>query len=376
MKLCMMISSLSSGGAERVATTLANHWAEKGWEIVIITLAGAERDFYAVSPRVRRVALHLVGESGGALSGLWNNLSRARALRRVLKRENPQIALGFMPSSNILCGLACVGTQAIAVGSEHIHPPMVPLPQSWKCLRQLVYPRLAAVSALTDESAKWIRARTDARSVPVIPNPIAYPIPDGDPSVDPGEVKNGLNGRKYLLAVGRLAHEKGFDRLLAAFERAYANQPDWRLIILGEGPLRDELARYRDELGLSDAVAMPGAVGNIGTWYEAGDAYAMTSRYEGFGNTLAEALAYGLPAVAVDCETGPREILRHEVDGLLVPRDDPDSLAAALERLMGGEDLRERFAAHAVEARDRFAVERVAGQWEALFQECMNVKAP
>lgn len=372
MKLCMMISSLSSGGAERVATTLANHWAEKGWEVAIITLAGTERDFYTVSPKVRRVPLNLAGESDNALYGLWNNLARVWALRRVLKCEKPDIALGFMPSCNVLCGLACMGTQIIPIGSEHIHPPMLPLGQPWESLRHLMYPRLAAVSALTDESAEWIRSRTHAARVPVMPNPIPYPIPDGEPAIDPGEIKVRLGGNQYLLAVGRLAHEKAFDRLLTAFNRVYTNHPDWRLIILGEGPLRDELGRYRDELGLSDSVAMPGAVGNVGAWYDASDAYAMTSRFEGFGNTLVEALAYGLPAVAVDCETGPREILRHEVDGLLVPQDDADALTAALDRLMGNEDLRARFADRAVEARERFAVERIAGYWEQLFEECLS----
>jgi len=372
MKLCMMISSLSSGGAERVATTLANHWADKGWEVVIITLAGTDRDFYAVSPKIRRIPLHRAGESGGAFSGLWNNLGRVRALRRVLKRETPDVALGFMPSTNILCGLACAGTGIVAVGSEHIHPPMAPLQQPWAGLRRLVYPRLAAVSALTQNSAEWIQRHTRARTVPVMPNPIAYPIPEGAPAIDPVELKGRLGGDKILLAVGRLAYEKAFDRLLAAFSRVHASHPAWRLIILGEGPLRGELERYRDELGLAGAVAMPGAVGNIGAWYEAADAYAMTSRYEGFGNTLAEALAYGVPAVAVNCETGPREIVRHEEDGLLVPQDDPDALVAALDRLMGDARLRARFAERAVEARERFAVTRIAGEWEDMFEKLLR----
>jgi glycosyltransferase involved in cell wall biosynthesis len=369
MKLCMMISSLSSGGAERVATTLANYWAEKGWEISIITLAGTDRDFYAISPNIRRIPLHLVGESGGTLSGLWNNFSRVRALRRVLKRENPDIVLGFMPASNILSGLACVGTGIIAVGSEHIHPPMAPVSKPWEGLRRLVYPQLAAVSALTHASAEWIRARTEAVNVPVMPNPVPYPIPDGEPAIDPGYVKARLGGEKVLLAVGRLAHQKAFDRLLAAFSCVQVNHQNWRLIILGEGPLRGDLERHRDDLGLSKAVALPGAVGNIGAWYEAADAYAMTSRFEGFGNTLAEALAYGLPAVAVDCETGPRAILRHEVDGLLVTQDDPEALVIALDRMMGDATLRAQFSERAVEVRERFAVERIAGQWEELFHE-------
>lgn len=368
----MIISSLSSGGAERVATTLANHWAEKGWQINVITFSSAEQDFYTLSPKATRISLNLAGESSGVLSGLRNNLARLRALRHNLQSRAPDIALGFMPNTNILCGLACMGTGAVAIGSEHIHPPMAPLGQPWAGLRRWVYPRLAAVSALTNDSAEWIRTQTQARSVPVMPNPIPYPIPDGKPAIDPSEVKAKLGGGKILLAVGRLTHEKGFDRLLAAFSIVHINHPDWRLIILGEGPLRGKLEQYCQELGLLNAVAMPGAVGNIGAWYNASDAYVMTSHFEGFGNTLAEALTYGLPSVAVDCETGPREILRHEMDGLLVPQDDLDALANALDRLMGDSSLRKRFSKHAIAARERFAVERVAKQWEEILEHALS----
>lgn len=364
----MIIGSLRSGGAERVATTLANYWAGKGWDISIVTFADEQSDFYSVAPGVRRIALNRTGDSKNTFLALRNNLGRLWALRRVIQRERPDVALAFMPSSNIQCGLACIGTQAVPVGSEHTHPPMAPsLPRAWRFLRRAVYPRLAAVSALTETSAAWIRENTGARAVPVLPNPIDYPMPSAEPAVDPRAVLPAKREARTLLAVGRLADQKGFDRLLNAFARVGASHPNWQLAVLGEGPLREDLKRQVQVLQLGATVFMPGAVGNIGEWYERADAYVMTSRYEGFGNTLAEALAYGLPSVAVDCETGPRQILRHEVDGLLVSQDDPDALEGALDRLMRDASLRDQFSDRAVEARDRFAVERVAEQWEALF---------
>jgi glycosyltransferase involved in cell wall biosynthesis len=105
----------------------------------------------------------------------------------------------------------------------------------------------------------------------------------------------------------------------------------------------------------------------VGEWYERADLYVMTSRFEGFPNTLAEAMAQGLPAISFDCNTGPREIIRHEVDGLLVPPGDTVGLKFALDRLMGDSILRAQFATRAVEARERFSMERIARMWEALF---------
>jgi glycosyltransferase involved in cell wall biosynthesis len=95
----------------------------------------------------------------------------------------------------------------------------------------------------------------------------------------------------------------------------------------------------------------------------------MSSRFEGFGNTLAEALACGLPAVSFDCETGPSDIILPEIDGLLVPPGDVSALVASLTVLMTNQALRDRFAIRAVEARTRFSVDGIAGQWERLFQQ-------
>jgi glycosyltransferase involved in cell wall biosynthesis len=170
-----------------------------------------------------------------------------------------------------------------------------------------------------------------------------------------------------LLGVGRLTEQKGFDLLISTFARLAARHPDWDLIILGEGPSRPQLEDLVRSHNLSERIFLPGQAGNIAEWYRAAEIYAMSSRFEGFPNTLAEALAHGLPAVSFDCDTGPRDIIRHQVDGLLVPAGDEDALAAALSRLMNNAALRQQFAMRAVEARERFSMERIAGMWEEVF---------
>lgn len=365
MHLAFVIHSLGSGGAERVTTNLANYWVERGWRITIITLAGREQDFYALHPGVRRVALALAGESRGMAGGVVQNVKRIRALRRVLRAERPDVALALMTTANVLLAWAAAGLRLRRCGSERVHPPQLPLGRGWESLRRVSYGRLDAVTALTAKSATWIRAHTRARRVSVIPNAVPWPLPEQAQFLLP---TNFLpDARRVVLAVGRLTPQKGFDVLIATFAELAGSFPDWDLVIIGEGEQRPALEQAVALTGLRGRVHLPGRAGNLATWYARADLYVMTSRFEGFPNSLAEAMAHGLPAVSFDCDTGPGDIIRHEVDGLLVPAQDTAALNEALGRLMGDAMLRTRLAARAIEVRERFSLNRIAALWEELF---------
>jgi glycosyltransferase involved in cell wall biosynthesis len=176
-------------------------------------------------------------------------------------------------------------------------------------------------------------------------------------------------GRKVLLAVGRLGEEKRFDRVIDAFAKLADRYPGWDLVILGEGSQRAALEVQRNKLGLDARIHLPGRVGNLADWYRRASLYVMSSRFEGFPNSLLEALAYGVPSVAVDCETGPRDILRSEVDGLLVPQNDHSALVAALDRMISNDKERASYSKRAIEVRDRFLTERVASLWEQIIEQ-------
>ncbi|MGH8120705.1 MAG: glycosyltransferase, partial [Gammaproteobacteria bacterium] len=194
-----------------------------------------------------------------------------------------------------------------------------------------------------------------------------WPLPVQPPVLDPVELLP--TGHNILLAVGRLTEGKQPGHLIEAFKSLASDCPQWTLVFLGDGPLRDALELQVREYGLQGRVLLPGRAGNIGHWYEHADLYAMTSQFEGFPNTLAEAMAYGLPAVSYDCDTGPRDLIRHEVDGLLVPSGDIAGLTTALGRLMRDDALRHRFANRASEVRERFSMQRITEMWERLFEK-------
>ena len=203
----------------------------------------------------------------------------------------------------------------------------------------------------------------------MIPNPANYPIEPHPPTLSPVKLL-GNNGKKHvLLAVGRLDYQKGFDLLLQAFSAIKDAYPDWVLIILGEGDMRGELVDMAREMGIAEKVYLPGNVGNVGEWYSAADVYVLASRFEGFPNTLVESMAYGVATIATDCETGPREIVSHQIDGVIVPKDDPEALATELGHLMSHPELRDRYAKNAIKIREKLSMQKVAILWENAFHD-------
>lgn len=364
-RLLFLIDSLEMGGAQRVAANLAAHWASKGYTVAVATVSDTASDFYELDPRIERISLGVAKPSRHLMGAVLNNLRILRVVRRLLKQWQPQVTIAFMTSANVYLALAGWGLPGQKIGSEHIHPPMFPLGRAWEMLRRLAYGRLDHLVALTQPSVAWLHSRTRAEHLSVIGNPISWPLPIQSPVRDPNMLLT--TSRQRLLAVGRLVEQKGFDLLIEAFARLAPDFPTWDLVIVGEGPLRAQLHAQITQAGLQDRVFLAGSVGNIGAWYAACDVYVMSSRFEGFGNTLAEALSCGLPAVSFDCETGPSDIIRPGLDGLLVPPGDVKALASALSLLMADEDLRGRFALRAVEARERFSLDRIAGQWEQIF---------
>jgi len=197
---------------------------------------------------------------------------------------------------------------------------------------------------------------------------MVYPLSACEPTVRPEAAMSA--SRKMLLGVGRLDRQKGFDYLVEAFGRLALEKPDWDLVILGEGPMRASLEAQSQALGLDGRIHLPGRAGNVGEWYRRADLYAMSSRFEGFPNTLGEAMAHGCAVVSYDCDTGPRDLIRDRENGLLVrPVGDVDALAKALGALMSDESQRERIAKRAVEVRQRYSMERVLDVWKRLFEE-------
>jgi GalNAc-alpha-(1->4)-GalNAc-alpha-(1->3)-diNAcBac-PP-undecaprenol alpha-1,4-N-acetyl-D-galactosaminyltransferase len=360
-RILFLVSSMHGGGAERVAALLCNHWVSQGHSVTLMpTFSGRGECVY---PLDKRVTLDFLADRVNSRGrGFFNKVRRLVELRRAIREQSPDVILSFMPHVNIAAVLAAWGLQVPVVVSERTFPPAMPLGKALENLRRWAYARASAVVVQTEQAREWLALNCPRAQGYVIPNPAVFPLPLGEPKILPSSVVEA--GRKLVLAVGRLSEEKQFDSLIEAFKPLAKSDPDWNLVILGEGIEREHLEMLRDQLELADRVQLPGRVGNLGDWYERAEIFVMSSRFEGFPNTLVEAMAHGLPAVSFDCLAGPRDIIREAENGLLVQPDEGSlGLTNALRILMREDHQRMLMAARAVVVRDLFDIRHIANKW-------------
>ncbi len=367
MKLLIFLGSLIGGGAERVAVTLSSGFARRGMEVTVVTLDSKE-DFYKVEAPVRHIVLDGKSDSKNLLQTIWITLRRIIALRKVIRRISPDWIMALMTQTNVLALLANLGLRTKIAVWEQNHPPFTasgPRGRLWEWLRRFTYPKANVVAALTKKSEDWLVEHYPKVKTVVIPNPVSWPLSDFSPVLKPAKFIDV--SKHLLLASGHFSTKKGFDMLLEAFSRIYKKHPAWQLAILGDGQEEEALKNFVSERGLGKAVIMPGRAGNIGDWYRRADLFVLSSRHEGFPLVVVEAMAYGVPVVSFDCDTGPRDIIREGIDGFLVPAGDIAALAEALSKVMGDDGLRKRLAERAPEVRERFPLERILDMWEHVF---------
>jgi glycosyltransferase involved in cell wall biosynthesis len=360
IRLVFVIASLGIGGAERVVSTLASHWATRGWGVTILTFDdGHAAPSYRLDARVRHQPLDLAGDSPHWRAAVRQNIERIRVVRRAIRAETPDAVLSFIAQTNVVVLCATRGLGVPVLVSERTDPYLYPIPAPWVWLRRRTYGWADQVVVLNERARSYFPPRIRGRTT-VIPNPVVVE-PGGAASLEGKPL-----GGPLVVSMGRLAEEKGHDLLLRAFARVRERFPDWSLAILGEGPWRPDLERLRDELGLAGRAWLPGVVRNPHGVLREADLFVLPSRHEGFPMALAEAMACGLPVIATEYHEGVRDIVRDGVDGVLVSPENVDALAAALGRLMEDEAERRRLAARGQEIRERFGLQRVAGIWEEL----------
>ncbi len=341
---------------------LASRLATRGHDVTLITLDDAAGDRHPVDDRVRRQALAVMSESRGMIARIRNTKRRIRVLRGAIDQLSPDAVLSFCDRTNILTLLAARPTGIPVVVSERSDPSQQQLGRFWELMRRRKYKRAAAVIALTETSADHLRKQL-GRNVIIIPSAI-----DSPPFVSN---RTQADGNRRIVALGRLEYEKGFDRLLDAFSDLLIRAPHavdgWSLRIIGDGSMRGDLERKILALGLSDHVSLPGWIQPAWEELAEGTYFVLPSRYEGFPSALLEAMAIGVPSLAVDCESGPRAVIRDEQNGLLV-QNDVSALASGMLRMIQQPESRERFGQAGKAIVDQFSWEAMVDAYEQVLE--------
>lgn len=342
MKAFLIIPTLKQGGAERVISELANQFAENDVEVHLVLLAKAE-DFYTVNNKV--IIHRLDFENKGKLQKIVSELQVFIKLRRLLKAYKPDATLSFMDKFNVLTILASRFLNLRVFVSDRSSPTLK-LPFFLYLLKKLTYRYASGVVAQTSMAKQLIEKLTNHKNIEVIPNPLKQVqfFPE-------------IIRQKIIINIGRLVPEKGQKYLLQAFSQLEAE--DWQLVILGDGPLRLDLEHQVSDLGLNSRVLMPGAVTDVDKWLAKASIFAFSSISEGFPNALVEGMAAGLACVSFDCDAGPRDIIKHGVNGFLVQEKNIGDLAEKMYILIKDPILLGEFGTNAKVVRDKYNIESI-----------------
>jgi len=364
MKILVLVSSLQGGGAERVAVTLCNAWANTGHDVtVMVTYTGATDSVYPIDPKVTVAAPDYQPTRKNALS----QLRRLWSLRTSIIGIQPDRIVSFLTNVNVAAILATRRLQIPVIVSERIHPAQMVLGKGIKLLRKLTYPLASHVIVQTQATAGWFAKHLPRANVCVIPNPCELPLPRSKPILDPQSLL--LAKDRIVLGTGRLDAQKGFLDLLHAFANC-TRGPDWKLVILGEGEQRAVLQAEAQRLTIFSRVLLPGWCGNPEDWFNRADIFVLSSKFEGFPNALLEAMACGTCAISYDCPAGPAEMITQEESGLLVaPASGVRGLEQSLSRLIADPDLRSSLGKQAAVSASRFSLEKILKKWRDVLTE-------
>ncbi|WP_129714875.1 glycosyltransferase family 4 protein [Pedobacter sp. SYP-B3415] len=359
LNIAFVINSLGGGGAERVVARLSSHLAAQGFGVLIICLNKAETA-YPLHPAVRVKTLVDRKKHEGLVRRAWYAWLTFSRLGTALKEAKLACVIAFMTSANIWTALAAKRHRIPYIVSERNAPEYGVSELNRLALRVCakLYQQADAVvlpSAGIAEGLKRQSAFAGLANYVVINNPvdrqISYPVA-------------AVHPEPFILAVGRLNYQKGFDRLIDAYSKLGAGAPD--LLIAGEGGERAALTEQISRLGLMGRVVLLGPVKELQGYYLQARLFVLSSRNEGYPNALIEAMSCGCACIAADCEFGPAEIIKTGENGLLVRNGDQNALVNAMRLLLKDEGLRKKIGRQAAAIAESNSIEKISHRWVTL----------
>ncbi|MCC9154150.1 glycosyltransferase family 4 protein [Streptomyces parvulus] len=381
MKISFLINNIYGiGGTNRTVINLAEALSVHHEVEIVSVFRRANATKFEISPRITVRALVDLrpGSADRSAQGAdepsevvprqeefyaqYSRFTDERIIRE-LRRTGADVVVGTRPSLNLFVA-AHTRETALRVAQEHM--THLAIPPAVRAEMARVYPRLDAITTVTEADARSFTENTPIPGIPVVGIPNSVPRP----AVQPSDCT-----RKIVVSAGRMHHVKRYDLLIRAFGSLAEEFPDWQLRIYGDGGEAAKLRALVTELGLAGRALLMGGFSPIESEWAKGSIAAVTSSAESFGMTLVEAMRCGLPVVATDCPVGPREILRHGEDGFLVPNGEVEGIALGLRRLMADEILRRDMGEAALRNAARYDPAAVADRYLNLFEDAARRRA-
>lgn len=344
------------GGTERVTSEVASMLAEQtSFPIEILSLQQTSaKPFFPVSPKIKlRSLFRKAGHGITRFPITWHKL------HRYVKMNNASILVDVDGILDLYSIPATIGTSVRVISWEHFNYFANPTVPYRKISRKLAGRFASAIVTITEQDRKNYQDNLKVLRCPVIT--ITNPMPPFQ--THPYEINS-----KTIISAGRLTNQKGFDLLLQAAKKVLPQHPQWQWYILGEGEQRTELEETIHKYGLSSQIHMPGMV-NIDDYLQHASFFVLASRYEGLGMVLLEAKAHKLPLISFDCPVGPNEIIENGTNGILVPPENTELLAKAVNELIDSKQLREFFSNESARGTERFQAKFILKQWVQLLNK-------
>ena len=347
-KIAIIISELELGGGQRVAINLANALAKDN-QVSIVVFQDDEVHYEAPGDLINLDC----PEASNFIGRVLNVFKRAKKLKQLIEKEKFDCVYGFMETANFPTAMVCED----AALSVHCNTRELSFSESF--LLRMTYHRVKNVIAVSDDVADILRTDYGLKNVSRIYNPID--VEDVKVQVD----KPYEHSKPYIVALGRFHEVKRYDLLIDAYAKSKMSK-DCDLIIVGDGELRDSLENQVNSLRLHEKVHFAGTQSNPFPYLAGAEFLTLSSRTEAFPMVLIEALALECPVVATDCPTGPREIVRHNENGLLVGNEDVDAFSDAIDVLYYDDVMRRRFKSNALDSIKHLSGEVIAAEWLSL----------
>ncbi len=378
MKLIYCIHSVCNpGGMERVLLNKVTYLVKNlGWDITVVTTdQKGKAPFYPFPKEVRMIDLDINYSDDNSknvfrkITGyLYRKQLHRKRLSTLLEKEKADIVISLYPSESSFIPDIKDGSKKVLelhyckfFRLQYGRSGLLGMIDKWRTRQdEKIVSRFDKFVVLTNEDRGYWG---NLRNIEVIPNAAML-------------VSNGYSDvqNKRVIAVGRLDYQKGFDRLLQAWKIVCQNDKyaDWHLDIFGQGEWKGMLQQMIDEAEMNNRVCINRPTVNIGEEYTKSDMLVMSSNYEGFPMVMIEAMACGLPVVSFDYKCGPKDIIRHGDNGLLVSNGDIEGLAVAMMKLMEDEAYRKRLSDNARKIVSTYSEETVMNRWIELFNSLIH----